>query len=105
MAEDNWQRVAAFAAFVDEVNAEAIHISAKLGQLVELGLLCPPVELIVPVIRQTLQVIEVRAVVSACTTDFIRPARSLQALLQVVKHCFRYLYLERFHAHVSVSSH
>ncbi len=56
MREDNWQRIRAFAALMDEVDSQAVDLGTKLCKLIELHLLCSPIEIILPVIYQALEI-------------------------------------------------
>ena len=56
VGDDNRQRVRSLAALMDEVDAEAIDLDAKLGKVVEHRLLCPPIEVALPVVHQRLQI-------------------------------------------------
>src|SRR5439155_281741 len=68
--------VGSFAALVDEMDAYAIDVGAKLRILIELRLLCSPVERVLPVVHQLLQIPYVRAIVPACSLHFVGPARA-----------------------------
>src|SRR5205807_5987453 len=56
VGDDYRQRVRSLAALMDEVDAEAIDLDAKLGKVVEHRLLCPPIEVALPVVHQRLQI-------------------------------------------------
>ena len=84
MREDDWQRVRSLAALVNEVDAQAIDVSAKVGKVVEHLLLRPPVEFVLPVGFQALQVVQVGARVPACPFNLIGQAGAGLAVTEVV---------------------
>ena len=55
--ERKWFRP--FAAFVDEVNANVIHLGSEVGKPIEVGFVLTPVIGIEPVGNQFLQVVEI----------------------------------------------
>lgn len=88
------------AALVDEVEAEAVDLSAEVGEPVDGFLLCAPVEPVLPVVNELLHVGQVRAVVPARARDLVGPAGPRQALAQVVESRLRDFDFERFDAHL-----
>src|SRR5258708_4023672 len=62
------------AAFMKEVDAEAIDFSAKLRKVIEPCLLRSPVELILPVSHQGLEIIQVRPIIPASPLNLIGPS-------------------------------
>ncbi len=91
MRQNNRQRIFAFAALVDKMNSEAVNISAKMRETVEVFFLRPPIEFVVPITHEFFQISQIRAVVPIRALDFIRPARFCQAFPQVVKRFLRYV--------------
>ncbi len=74
MGEKKRQRVQPLAAFVNEMKTEAIDVRAKLRPSIELGLLCSPIELLGPVSHQSLEILQVGAVIPASPLNLIGPA-------------------------------
>ena len=74
MGENNRQRFRPLAAFMNEVDAEAIDVSAKLRKVIEPCLLRSPVEVILPVRHQGLEILQVRTIIPAGPLNLIGPS-------------------------------
>ncbi len=85
MEENQRQRVGALTAFVDEVKPDAVDGGPVMRQAVEFGFLFPPVELMLPEVDKALQVVEVGAVLPACSGHGIGPARTGQSVPKVIQ--------------------
>ena len=57
MCEKNGQRFRSLTALMNEMDTKTINISAKLRKLIEPCLLCSPIELILPVRHQGLEIL------------------------------------------------
>ena len=58
--------------------------------------MCTPVEAVAPVTDQVAQVVDVGAIVPACTFDLVGETCGYQASLQVLQHVVGYIELEAF---------
>mgnify|MGYP001239275468 CR=1 FL=1 len=77
MAEKEWQWVRPLAAFVNEVDAKAIDFRAKVLKAVEPRLLCPPIEMMVPISHQALEIPQICAILPVGFLYLIRPTGTL----------------------------
>ena len=89
MGEDDRQRVRMFRSYVDEVNAEAIDLRAKLWELIQCLLAASPVVIGAPVVDESTQLLEGNALRPVVSRLALRPARLCQTLLQVVQRVLR----------------
>ena len=86
MGDDDGHGVGTLALLVDEVDALALDGGVEVGEGVEAGLGLAPVEAVLPVGHQFLDVVEVGAVVPLGAGDLIRPAHVVQPVAQVFEH-------------------
>ena len=71
----------------DEVNVKAVQRNTILRQLVQCRLFAPPIVAMPPVLGKRAQVNEVRTLLPACVLKLIWPARRIEPMPQVSKHC------------------
>ena len=86
MRKQQGQRLGSDAWYVQEVQLDALNWRGVLGKVVQAGFLSTPVEAVLPVGDQLLQVREVGAELPRCAVGrLIRPADTLKPLLQVIQ--------------------
>src|SRR5437588_2913378 len=78
VGENNWQWFWPLAAFMNEVDAEAIDVSAKLCKLIESCFLRLPIETMLPVCQERLEIAQVRPILPACLLNLVGPASAYQ---------------------------
>src|SRR6185503_18570586 len=93
-----------FAALVDEVHAEAVHVGAKVWKAIERLLLLPPVKSRQPMSGQLSQVRATHPGSPTVVLDAIRPASAHEPVLQIVEHVLGHVDLIWPDAHQCTSS-
>ena len=99
VGDDQRQWVRSLALLMDEVDLPPVHRGLEVGEAVDQRLLLSPVEVVLPVLDQLLDVVHVGAVLPPDARQFVRPAGTLQPPLQVIQHRIRNFNLERLHRH------
>jgi hypothetical protein len=84
VGEGERQGVSLRRADVEEVDVLPVDGGRELGERVEAGLLCPPVERRAPVLGELLQVVERDSVVPPCIGELVGPASAGKPVAQVV---------------------
>src|SRR5438270_4644210 len=74
VGDDNREWVGSPSVFVNEVDAEAIDLGAKVCELIECGLLRSPIETMLPVCQERLEIVEVRPILPASSLNLIGPS-------------------------------
>lgn len=64
---------------MDEMDVNAIDLGVEVSELVDGHLLCPPVELILPVVAKLSHIVQVGAVVPVSTCNLVRPTDAGEA--------------------------
>jgi hypothetical protein len=68
---------------MDEVDVDAVELGAELMEYVQLAFLCPPIELVSPILKQLPKVLKVSPLLPSSAWCLIRPASLTNALLEV----------------------
>ena len=76
MGENQGQRLGLLRARVDEMNAQAVDVRLELVEAIELALLSTPVELVLPVVAELLQIAELRSIVPAGAFELVGKTRA-----------------------------
>ena len=74
VGDDNREWVGSPSMFVNEVDAEAIDLGAKVCELIECGLLRSPIETMLPVCQERLEIVQVRPILPAGSLNLIGPS-------------------------------
>ncbi len=85
MRENDRKRSGAFAAFVNEVDADPIDRGFEVCELIDRGFVLPPVVGVLPTGHQLAEVIEIGAGIPVCAVQLAGPARVYQPPAQVAE--------------------
>jgi len=97
VSQHQGERRRSVSANVDEMDPKPVDVGAEMGKLVEPAFLSAPIETVVPVGHQVLEISKIRAVVPTAVAHLIRPSRSSQTLPEVTKGRLRDFNGERLH--------
>src|SRR5208283_1050640 len=86
----------ALAGLVDEMDRDAFDGGLVMREAVDLPLLPPPIEILLPVIDQFLERLKIGAICPLFIAEVARPARLFEPRAQVGEYGSRDSYLERF---------
>ena len=86
VGDDQGQGVRSLSLLVDEVDLPAVYRRLEVGEAVDQRLLLPPVEVVLPVLDQLLDVVHIGAVLPPDARQLIGPAGALQPPLQIIQH-------------------
>jgi hypothetical protein len=100
VGENQRQGLRALATLVHEVDAEAAHLGAELGEAIEPLLLLSPVEATVPVADQLFEVGEVGTLLPPRLGNLVGPSRSTETYPQVIEGFLANSHPKRLSFHV-----
>src|SRR4030095_6913732 len=99
MSNQQRYRIWTFSALVNEMNTKISDNRLITRKGIDPLLLCAPIEFCKPIICQLFHVLEIGTVTPTGLVNFIRPASSLQALVQVIQNFLRDRNFERLNLH------
>src|SRR5215831_8698934 len=103
MRQQNRHGSIAFAPFVNEMYADAIHHRPEMVEEIQALFLLPPVESIPPISAQLLEIMRIGSRIPSGIRNAIGPARAGQTLLKVIQHGLLHVDLIALHRHGSSS--